>query len=39
MRVSDLAAGEGEEEEEGGAEEFGDEVDEGLVGPFCDEAF
>lgn len=39
MRVGDLAAGEGEEEEEGCAEEFGEEVDEGLVDSFCYEAF
>ena len=34
MRVGDLAACEGEEEEEGRAEEFAENGDEGIVEPF-----
>jgi hypothetical protein len=38
VRVSDLAAGESEEEEEGRSEELADEADECVVGPFWQEA-
>lgn len=38
MRVGDLAACEGEEEEEGRSEEFAEDGDEGVVGPFWDGA-
>lgn len=34
MRVGDLAACEGEEEEEGRSEELAEDGDEGVVGPF-----
>lgn len=38
MRVGDLAAGEGEEEEEGRSEEFAEDGDEGVVEPVWDGA-
>ena len=38
MRVCDLSACEGEEEEEGRSEEFAEDGDEGVVGPFWDRA-
>ena len=38
MRVGDLGACEGEEEEEGRSEEFAEDGDEGVVGPFWDRA-
>jgi hypothetical protein len=34
VRVGDLAACEGEEEEEGGSEKFAEDGDEGVVSPF-----
>ena len=38
MRVGDVAACEGEEEEEGRSEEFAEDGDEGVVEPFWDGA-
>jgi hypothetical protein len=38
VRVSDLAAGQSEEEEEGRSKELSDEADECVVGPFWQDA-